>query len=310
MRRESAAPRDRSARAVPAGQAGAGRRVQALLEREPVPAAAQPCSTAIAGASDQPVPGWRGRAPCASGSPSASASTVERGPRRRRDRCRSSHQLIQAAAGTRRRGASTPGGRFEAYPGLVTVAGATSVHGAEPCRPPPRPRRDGRSDHRPHPRRHRLHARTTRPARSSRPTSSTRSWRRCPTTVLVRARRGLRRVRHRPATPSTACRCSSRYPNLVVLRTFSKAYGLAGLRVGYAIGPAYILDAARATAIPLSVTEPAQRAAIAALDHEAAAARARRRARRAPRRDLRRRCARRAGTLPRAAGQLRLAADR
>jgi histidinol-phosphate aminotransferase len=61
----------------------------------------------------------------------------------------------------------------------------------------------------------------------------------------------------------------SRYPNLVVLRTFSKAYGLAGLRVGYAIGPAYILDAARSTAIPLSVTEPGQRAALAALEHEA-----------------------------------------
>ena len=59
-----------------------------------------------------------------------------------------------------------------------------------------------------------------------------------------------------------------RYPNLVILRTFSKAYGLAGLRVGYAIGPERILDAARATAIPLSVTEAAQRAALAALDHE------------------------------------------
>lgn len=59
-----------------------------------------------------------------------------------------------------------------------------------------------------------------------------------------------------------------RYPNLVVLRTFSKAYGLAGLRFGYAVGPAYILDAARTTAIPLSVIEQAQRAAIAALDNE------------------------------------------
>jgi histidinol-phosphate aminotransferase len=59
-----------------------------------------------------------------------------------------------------------------------------------------------------------------------------------------------------------------RYPNLVVLRTFSKAYGLAGLRIGYAIGPAYILEAARSAAIPLSVTEPAQRAALAALDAE------------------------------------------
>ena len=59
------------------------------------------------------------------------------------------------------------------------------------------------------------------------------------------------------------------YPNLVVLRTFSKAYGLAGLRVGYAVGAEYVMDAARAVAIPLSVTEPAQRAAIASLEHEA-----------------------------------------
>jgi len=59
-----------------------------------------------------------------------------------------------------------------------------------------------------------------------------------------------------------------RYPNLVLLRTFSKAFGLAGLRVGYAAGPEYVLDASRAAAVPLSVTEPAQRAALAALDHE------------------------------------------
>ena len=59
------------------------------------------------------------------------------------------------------------------------------------------------------------------------------------------------------------------YPNLVVARTFSKAYGLAGLRIGYAVGPEYVMDAARSSAIPLSVTEPAQRGAIASLEHEA-----------------------------------------
>ena len=59
-----------------------------------------------------------------------------------------------------------------------------------------------------------------------------------------------------------------RYPNLVLLRTFSKAYGLAGLRIGYAVGPEYVMDAARAVAIPLSVTELAQKAATASLDHE------------------------------------------
>ena len=60
----------------------------------------------------------------------------------------------------------------------------------------------------------------------------------------------------------------ARYPNLVVLRTFSKAYGLAGLRVGYALGAVDILNAARSTAIPLSVTGQAAAAAIASLKAE------------------------------------------
>ncbi|KNY04113.1 histidinol-phosphate transaminase [Microbacterium sp. GCS4] len=59
------------------------------------------------------------------------------------------------------------------------------------------------------------------------------------------------------------------HPNVVVLRTFSKAYGLAGLRVGYAIGNEKVLDAARTTGIPLSVTSAAENAAIASLDAEA-----------------------------------------
>ena len=58
------------------------------------------------------------------------------------------------------------------------------------------------------------------------------------------------------------------HPNVVVLRTFSKAYGLAGLRVGYAVGHPRILDAARTTAIPLSVTAHAEEAALASLDAE------------------------------------------
>lgn len=65
-----------------------------------------------------------------------------------------------------------------------------------------------------------------------------------------------------------ADRLLAEHPNLVVLRTFSKAYGLAGLRIGYAVGPEYVLDAARSTAIPMSVTEQAQLAALAALEHE------------------------------------------
>ena len=58
-------------------------------------------------------------------------------------------------------------------------------------------------------------------------------------------------------------------PNVVVLRTFSKAFGLAGLRVGYAVGHPRILDAARSASIPLSVTLQAEVAALASLDAEA-----------------------------------------
>ena len=61
---------------------------------------------------------------------------------------------------------------------------------------------------------------------------------------------------------------TARHPNVVALRTFSKAYGLAGLRVGYAIGHPRILDAARSTTIPLSVTAHAEVAALASLDAE------------------------------------------
>lgn len=61
---------------------------------------------------------------------------------------------------------------------------------------------------------------------------------------------------------------TSGHDNVVALRTFSKAFGLAGLRVGYAIGHARILDAARTTAIPLSVTAQAEEAALASLQAE------------------------------------------
>ncbi|MGC4175418.1 histidinol-phosphate transaminase [Demequina sp.] len=56
------------------------------------------------------------------------------------------------------------------------------------------------------------------------------------------------------------------YPNLLVLRTFSKAYGLAGMRVGYALGSPELLAPIRAVVTPFSITEPAQAAAIASLD--------------------------------------------
>lgn len=55
------------------------------------------------------------------------------------------------------------------------------------------------------------------------------------------------------------------HPNVVVLRTFSKAYGLAGLRVGYAVAHPSVAAALRKTAMPFSVSVVAQEAAIASL---------------------------------------------
>jgi len=59
------------------------------------------------------------------------------------------------------------------------------------------------------------------------------------------------------------------HPNVVVAHTFSKAYGLAGARVGYAIAPTALAAAMRKMAIPFAVTAQAQMAAIASLDAEA-----------------------------------------
>lgn len=155
---------------------------------------------------------------------------------------------------------------FEAYPGLVTVAGATSVRVPLTA--------DARHD---------------LPAMAAAVTDRTRAVIVCtpnnPTGTVVTA---AEFEAFMAAVPSDllvildeayaefiddesavdGAALVRRYPNLVILRTFSKAYGLAGLRVGYAIGPVAVLDAARSTAIPLAVTEAAQRAVLAAMQVE------------------------------------------
>jgi histidinol-phosphate aminotransferase len=171
-------------------------------------------------------------------------------------------QLILAAAG--------PGDEvlyswrsFEAYPSLVTVAGATSVQ--VPNRP----------DHG-----HDLAEMAARITDQTRvvivcsPNNPTGTIVRddefaafmavVPPTLLVLLDEAYAEFVSDPAAVN-GLTLLERYPNLVVLRTFSKAYGLAGLRVGYALGPVGILDAARSTAIPLSVTGVASAAAIASL---------------------------------------------
>jgi histidinol-phosphate aminotransferase len=59
------------------------------------------------------------------------------------------------------------------------------------------------------------------------------------------------------------------HDNVVVTRTFSKAYGLAGLRVGFAAAPTPIASALRAVSLPFGVSSIAQAAAVASLEREA-----------------------------------------
>jgi len=176
------------------------------------------------------------------------------------------YQLVQAAAG---HGDEViyPWRSFEAYPGIVTVAGATSVQ--IPNLPGGHHDLDA------------MAAAITDRTRviivctPNNPTSTivttaqfTAFMAKVPPTVLVILDEAYFEFVTDPHAVSGLVELQN-HPNLVVLRTFSKAFGLAGLRVGWTVGASYILDAARSAAIPLSVTEPAQRAAIAALDVEA-----------------------------------------
>jgi histidinol-phosphate aminotransferase len=61
----------------------------------------------------------------------------------------------------------------------------------------------------------------------------------------------------------------SRFPNVVMTRTFSKVYGLAGLRIGWAYCPADVADVLNRVRGPFNVSVPAQRAGAAALKDRA-----------------------------------------
>jgi histidinol-phosphate aminotransferase len=58
-----------------------------------------------------------------------------------------------------------------------------------------------------------------------------------------------------------------RFPNLIILRTFSKIYGLAGLRVGYGLGGRSVIEAVDKVRQPFNVSSVAQAAAREALRH-------------------------------------------
>jgi histidinol-phosphate/aromatic aminotransferase/cobyric acid decarboxylase-like protein len=69
-----------------------------------------------------------------------------------------------------------------------------------------------------------------------------------------------------PGFPDAVEEGAKRGRRVLALRTFSKIYGLAGLRIGYGVGPAPVIAAMRKVQRAFDVTTPAQEAAIASLD--------------------------------------------
>jgi histidinol-phosphate aminotransferase len=87
---------------------------------------------------------------------------------------------------------------------------------------------------------------------------------RVPADCVVAVDEAYREYVRDPGTPDGLSLCRDR-PNVVVLRTFSKAYGIAGLRAGYLIGDPYLVTRLRAACLPFAVSSVAQAAAVAAL---------------------------------------------
>ncbi|WP_028388701.1 histidinol-phosphate transaminase [Legionella fairfieldensis] len=66
----------------------------------------------------------------------------------------------------------------------------------------------------------------------------------------------------------TSINLLAQHPNLIITRTFSKAYGLAGLRLGYAIAHPELTEILQRVQLPFAVNQAALAAAYAALDDE------------------------------------------
>jgi histidinol-phosphate aminotransferase len=72
-----------------------------------------------------------------------------------------------------------------------------------------------------------------------------------------------------PSFPDAIDEAAARGRNVLALRTFSKIFGLAGLRIGYGVGPSDVISAMRKVQRAFDVTTPAQEAALASLDDDA-----------------------------------------
>ncbi|WP_087008050.1 histidinol-phosphate transaminase [Gulosibacter sp. 10] len=172
------------------------------------------------------------------------------------------YQAVAAAAGPGDE-VIYPWRSFEAYPGMVTVAGATSVR--VPIRA------DGSLDLDAI-----LDAITDRtrlvivcsPNNPTGPAVGQEEFERfidrVPEDLLVIADEAYIEFVTDPGALN-ATRILAEHPNLVIARTFSKAYGLAGMRVGYMLGHPGILGAFTTTAIPFLISAQAQAAALAVM---------------------------------------------
>jgi len=89
--------------------------------------------------------------------------------------------------------------------------------------------------------------------------------RRVPADVLVVLDEAYIHYADRPDMPDSV-QLFGEHKNLLVMRTFSKVYGLAGLRVGYGVGDTPVLDAMNKLRTPFNLAGVSQAAALAALD--------------------------------------------
>ncbi|MGJ9456812.1 histidinol-phosphate transaminase [Oceanobacillus sp. CF4.6] len=89
----------------------------------------------------------------------------------------------------------------------------------------------------------------------------------CPTDVMVAFDEAYYEYMDKDANVH-ALSYISRYDNLITMRTFSKAYGLAGLRIGYGIANSNIITTLDKVRGPFNTTSIAQKAAITALEDQ------------------------------------------
>lgn len=181
------------------------------------------------------------------------------------------YQAVLAAAGAGDE-VMYPWRSFEAYPGMVTVAGASSVQ--VPLDRDSRVDLDAMLDAITDRTRLIIVCSPNNPTGTyTRQEQFERFLERVPSDLLVIVDEAyIEFVTDTEALNAT--RLLADYPNLVIARTLSKAYGLAGLRVGYLLGNPRVLNAFNTTAIPFLVSAQAQAAALAVMQ-EADSVRAR-----------------------------------